>query len=154
MEFMSYLRDAKPALRKCKRTKFTLPTIEESMETLRVLHTTMDMEKIRIKRPGKLEEGPLTEADIPRLRQQMYEEFKDILQGIPEELPPLREVNHEINLIDPDKKYTHWLPTCPVPLQPQFYEKLNHYVDAGWWKEHPAPQAAPLMCLSKKDGQL
>jgi hypothetical protein len=152
-EFISYLRDEKPELRKRKRMRFMLPT-EESTETLHALHITTKMEEIRTKGSEKPEKRPLTEADIPRLRQQWYEEFKNILQGTPEELPPLREVNHEINLIDPDKKYTHRLPTCPVPLQSQFYEKLNCYVDVGWWKEHPAPQAAPLMCLPKKDGRL
>jgi hypothetical protein len=104
--------------------------------------------------PGDNEKAPLTEEDIPRLRQQWYEEFKDILEGTPEELPPLQEVNHEINLIDPDKRYTHRLPTCPVPLRPQFHEKLNRYVNVGWWKETRASQAAPLMCLPKKDGRL
>ena len=76
------------------------------------------------------------------------------MQGTPEGLPLLREVNHEINLIEPDKKYTYRLPSCPAPLRPQFYEKLNRYVDAGWWKEHPTSQAAPLMCIPKKDGRL
>jgi hypothetical protein len=94
----------------------------------------------------------LLEDDIPWLKQQWYEEFKDILQGTLSRLPPLREVNHEINLIDPNKKYTHHLLTCPVPLRTQFYEKLNCYVDAGWWKEFPTSQASPLICLPKKDG--
>jgi hypothetical protein len=96
----------------------------------------------------------LSEEDIRKLKQQWYEEFKDILQGTPSRLPPLREVNHEINLIDPNKRYTHRLPTCPVPLRMQFYEKLNCYVDAGWWKEFPTSQASPLICLPKKDGRL
>jgi hypothetical protein len=88
------------------------------------------------------------------LRQQRYDEFNDIFQGAKEELPPLREVNHEINIIDSEKKYTHRLATCPIALRPQFYEKLNRYVNAGWWKEHPTSQAAPLMCIPKKDGRL
>jgi hypothetical protein len=96
----------------------------------------------------------LLEDDIPWLKQQWYKVFKDILQGTLSTLPPLREVNHEINLIDPDKRYTHCLPTWPVPLRMQFYEKLNCYVDAGWWKEFPMSQALLLICLPKKDGRL
>ena len=98
--------------------------------------------------------GKLTEEDIPRLREQWREEFKDILQGTKEELPPLRAINHEINLIDPDKKYVNRMPHCPVAMRPQFMEKLNRYVNAGWWQEHTASQAAPLMCIPKKNGKL
>jgi IS5 family transposase len=36
----------------------------------------------------------------------------------------------------------------------QFYEKLNRYVDAGWWKEFPMSQASLLICLPKKDRRL
>jgi hypothetical protein len=36
----------------------------------------------------------------------------------------------------------------------QFYEKLNRYMDTGWWKEFPTSQASPLICLPKKDGRL
>ena len=50
--------------------------------------------------------NPLTEEDVPRLKQQWYDNYKEILQGTKEELPLLRKVNHEINLIDPNTKYT------------------------------------------------
>jgi hypothetical protein len=157
-EFSAYMRDAKPTPMRRKEPKLKLPTVDESMETLHALSATTVVEtkqgRTPLPRPPGDERTSLTEEDIPRLRQQWYDEFKDILQGTPEELPPLREVNHEINLIDLDKKYTHRLPTCPVPLRPQFYDKLNRYVDAGWWKEHPTSQAAPLMCIPKKDGRL
>jgi hypothetical protein len=94
------------------------------------------------------------EDDIPQLKQQWYEEFKDILQGTLSRLPPLREVNHEINLINPNKKYTYHLLTCPVPLQTQIYEKLNRHMDVKWWKEFTISQALLLICLPKKDGRL
>jgi hypothetical protein len=135
------------------------PWMRKSMETLHALYnSTKETEPKReptywTTQAGN-EDSPLMEDDIPRLRQQWYERFKDILQETPEQLSPLRNINHEINLVDPDKRYTHWLPTCPVPLRPHFYEKLNCYVDAGWWKKHSASQAAPLMCIPKKDKQL
>jgi hypothetical protein len=156
-EFMAYARDAIPTPERRTRPKITLPTVEESTEALHALTTTTKDETpgpTVLHRPLGDGKAPLTEEDIPRLRQQWYDEFKDILQGTPNELPPLREVNHEINLIDPDRKYTHRLPMCPVPLRTEFYSKLNRYVNAGWWKEHPASQAAPLMCIPKKDGRL
>jgi hypothetical protein len=40
----------------------------------------------------------LTDDDIPRLREEWMDKIDDLVSGIPLELPPLREVNHEINL--------------------------------------------------------
>ena len=67
-----------------------------------------------------------------RLQQQWHDEFGEILQGTKEELPPLREVNHEINLIDPTKKYMYHLPQCPTVVKDEFHAKLNRYINAGW----------------------
>ncbi|KAH9474277.1 hypothetical protein JR316_0013440 [Psilocybe cubensis] len=88
---------------------------------------------------GKKRAAGLTEEDILRLRQQWHDEFVDIVHGTPNELPPFREVNHEIHLIDENKQYTYHLP---------------RYVNAGWWEARATSQAAPLMCIPKKDGKL
>ena len=150
VEYAAYLRPHKLRQRIGKRPN------PEPVDRLYTMNATLEKEQKEARLPskGKRKEGPLTDEDIPRLRQQWYEEFKDIFQGVKEELPPLREVNHEINLIDPDKKYSYRLPTCPTALRPQFYDKLNRYINAGWWKEQTATQAAPLMCIHKKDGRL
>jgi hypothetical protein len=92
--------------------------------------------------------------DATHLRQQWYNEFVDILEGTKEELLPLREVNHEINLMDPNKKHTYRLLRCPTAMRDEFHTKLNRYINAGWWEPRTASQAAPLMCLHKKDGRL
>ncbi len=89
-----------------------------------------------------------------RLQQQWYNEFVDILEGTKEELLPLREVNHEINLIDPNKKHMYCLLRCPTAMKDEFHTKLNRYINAGWWEPRTASQAAPLMCVPKKDGKL
>ncbi|KAG6869918.1 hypothetical protein C0992_001580, partial [Termitomyces sp. T32_za158] len=52
---------------------------------------------------GKGKSEGFTVEDIPNLRRQWQEEFADILNGTKEELPPWRDVNHEINLIDEHK---------------------------------------------------
>ena len=157
-EFSAYIRDTDLKPEKNRNVWFSLPSIEEATEVLATIEAPAKIRKpvpvTKLPDKGKQKEGLLTEDDIPRLRQQWYEEFSNIFQGAREELPPLREVNHEINLIEDDKKYTYRLATCPIALRPQFYEKLNRYVNAGWWKEHPTSQAAPLMCIPKKDGRL
>ncbi|KAG6892409.1 hypothetical protein C0995_003912, partial [Termitomyces sp. Mi166 len=52
---------------------------------------------------GKEKPQRLSEDDFPRLHQAWQQEFVDIVNGMKEELPPWREVNHEINLIDEGK---------------------------------------------------
>ena len=67
---------------------------------------------------------PLTEEDIPRLREQWFHKYSDILGGALPELLPLREVNHRIPLIDEGKRYTYHLPRCPDSLQQQLSDKI------------------------------
>ena len=74
--------------------------------------------------------------------------------GVPLKLPPLREINHEIHLIDPNKTYPQRKPTCPHVLLPDLREKVSRYKEAGWWVETTASNAPPLMCIRKKDGKL
>ncbi|KAG6882292.1 hypothetical protein C0992_012202, partial [Termitomyces sp. T32_za158] len=74
---------------------------------------------------GKAKAIGLREEDIPRLRQQWQQEFVDIVNGTKPELPPWREVNHEINLIDKNKQYKYHLPRCPRARQEQLRDKTN-----------------------------
>ncbi|KAG6873561.1 hypothetical protein C0992_008642, partial [Termitomyces sp. T32_za158] len=101
---------------------------------------------------GKAKATGLREEDIPRLCQQWQQEFADIVNGMKPKLPPWREVNHEINLIDETKQYKYHLPRCPQALQEQLHDKTN--INAKWWEPWPAMQAAPLLCIPKKDGTL
>ena len=45
--------------------------------------------------------------DIPQLHRSWDNNITDLVSGIPLKLPPIWEVNHEINLIDPEK-HTHY----------------------------------------------
>ncbi len=78
----------------------------------------------------------------------------DILAGPPEKLPPLREVNHMIPLIDKAKKYQYYTPKCPDSMKPQLLEKIKQYQQLGWWERQTATQAVPMLCVLKKDGSL
>jgi hypothetical protein len=69
-------------------------------------------------------------------------------------LPPLREINHRIPLIDDNKWYNYYLPRCPDAMKPQFMEKLRTYVDARWWIPKAISQAVLLLCIPKKSGKL
>ncbi|KXN91841.1 hypothetical protein AN958_11660 [Leucoagaricus sp. SymC.cos] len=95
-----------------------------------------------------------TKSDIPTLRKKWFKENQDIMQGPPEKLPPFHEVNHKIKLIDGNKRYKYHLPHCPQSLRNEFHDKLVRYVRAKWWELCSMDQAAPLLCILKKDGQL
>ena len=49
----------------------------------------------------------LRDDDIPQLRRSWDDNITDLVSGIPLKLPPIQEVNHEINLIDPEKCIHH-----------------------------------------------
>jgi len=36
-------------------------------------------------------------------------------------------------------------------MKEQLIEKIQQYKDAGWWEEANVPQAAPMLCVVKKD---
>jgi hypothetical protein len=52
----------------------------------------------------------------------------DIMNGVPEELPPMCGVNHHILLIDENKRYHYHLPQCPDSMKVQLMEKITLYV--------------------------
>ena len=97
---------------------------------------------------------PLTEEDIPQLREQWFQKYSDILGGAPPELLPLQEVNHRIPLSDEGKRYTYHLPRCPGSLRQQLSDKIQQYIGAGWWEMKSTPQATPMLCIPKKNGKL
>ncbi|KDQ63433.1 hypothetical protein JAAARDRAFT_91806, partial [Jaapia argillacea MUCL 33604] len=69
--------------------------------------------------------------------------------GSGKQLPPLREINHKIPLVDENKRYSYHLPWCTEALKPQLRAKINRYLWAGWWEEATVPQAAPMLTLLK-----
>ncbi|KAG6880936.1 hypothetical protein C0995_003696, partial [Termitomyces sp. Mi166 len=103
---------------------------------------------------GKDKPHKLSEDDFPQLHQAWQQEFADIVNRTKEELPPWREVNYEINLIDESRQYKYHLPHCPQALQEQLHEKTNRYLNVKWWEPWAAMQATPLLCIPKKDGTL
>ena len=91
---------------------------------------------------------------LQQLREQWYKKYANILGRVPPELPPLREINHQIPLIDDGKRYYYHLPCCPNAMKPQLMEKMQKYMGMGWWIPKVVPQVAPLLCILKKSGKL
>ena len=81
-------------------------------------------------------EPPLVDEEeeklLAKLRAGWEEKAADIMKGAPNKLPPFREINHKIPLIDENKWYNYHLPRCPDVLKPQLIDKIKIYMEAGW----------------------
>ena len=91
----------------------------------------------------------LRDNDIPQLHS-----ITDLVSGIPLRLPPIREVNHKINLIDPEKHIHYHLPKCPEHFREELSQKIERYTTAQWWIPAVAHQVVPMLCILKKNGKL
>jgi len=89
---------------------------------------------------------------LEELRAGWIEKAADLLTGMPNQLPPFREINHRIPLIDEQKQYNYHLPRCPEAMKTQLIDKIEKYTNAGWWEQKTVHQAAPMLCIPKKDG--
>ncbi|KAF8240538.1 hypothetical protein L208DRAFT_1232345 [Tricholoma matsutake] len=98
--------------------------------------------------------GPLSKKDLPRLREEWKQSCQDILNGVPDKLPPLRDINHHIPLVHEKKKYNYYHPKCPDLMRKPLTEKIARYCKAGWWCPACMEQAAPMLVAPKKTGKL
>lgn len=96
----------------------------------------------------------LTDADIPALRNKWVGEFKEVHGPPPGKLPPMRAVNHEIRLINPELHTHYRAPSCPDALVDQLSDKITTYSNAGLWVPCTDREAIPLLCIFKKNGKL
>ncbi|KAF8239632.1 hypothetical protein L208DRAFT_1236749, partial [Tricholoma matsutake] len=115
-----------------------IPTIVESKSTFRQVH----------------QYAMRTQPDIPRLWEEWLEICKDILKGVPKRPPPMREINHQIPLVDEKKRYNYHLPKCPDSMRQPLANKIERYCQAGWWRPAHMEQAAPMLVVPKKNGDI
>ena len=75
----------------------------------------------------------LRDDNIPQLLWSWDNNITDLVSGIPLKLPPILEVNHEINLIDPKKRIHYCLPKFPEHFCEELSQKIERYTTAQWW---------------------
>jgi hypothetical protein len=97
---------------------------------------------------------PLSEDDLQKLRDGWTTEYAHLLGEIPAQLPPFRDVNHRIPLVDENMRYHYHRPRCADALQTLLTAKIKRYEDSGWWQPCTTEQAAPMLCILKKNGKL
>ena len=91
---------------------------------------------------------------IPELKKILLASAADLLGPSPLVLPPLRPINHKLNLINDSLIIRHHAPKCADAYRNTLRDKIMKYCEAGWWVEAAVPSAAPLMTIPKKDGTL
>ena len=73
----------------------------------------------------KKELSEYTHSDIPQLCEEITEKYSDLLGLLPLKLPSIREVSHEIPLIDESKQLKHRLPKCPEAFHSELAQKIE-----------------------------
>ena len=96
----------------------------------------------------------LRDDGIPQLCKSWDDNITDLVSGIPFKLLPIREVNHKINLIDPEKHIHYLLLKCPEHFHKELSQKIERYTTAQWWIPTVAHQVVPMLCIPKKNGKL
>ncbi|XP_068503607.1 uncharacterized protein [Phaseolus vulgaris] len=101
-----------------------------------------------IPRPLKLE--PL--VDSPHCLDNLVKEFQDVFQDPPKGLPPLRGIEHQIDLILGSS-----LPNRPAyktnPSETkEIRQQVNDLIAKGWVQDSMSPCAMPIILVPKKDG--
>ncbi|KIO16999.1 hypothetical protein M407DRAFT_51134, partial [Tulasnella calospora MUT 4182] len=92
----------------------------------------------------------VAEGQLELLRQQLATEARDLCTDMKNtELPPLREINHKIELIDPNKKYSWRQAKCPEAIRELWNEKRDQYMKSGRWRFRTGRNASPLLILLK-----
>ena len=91
--------------------------------------------------------------DIPQLCRSWDNNITDLVSGIPLKLPPIQEVNHEINLLILRNVSTT---NCrnAQSISTKSSQKIERYTTAQWWIPAVAHQVVPMLCILKKNGKL
>ena len=96
----------------------------------------------------------LRDYNIPQLHKSWDDNITDLVSGIPLKLPPIQEVNHEINLTDPENCIHYRLPKCPEHFCKELSQKIERYTTAHWWIPTVAHQVVPMLCIPMKNRKL
>ena len=92
----------------------------------------------------------LFEDKVDCLRVSLRKEAKDLCPDTSKTvLPPLREVNHTIPLIDPKKVYRFHRSKCPEAFHEQWRAKKNAYLETGRWRTATGHNAILLLMIPK-----
>ena len=92
----------------------------------------------------------LSNEEIDAVREELVQRAIPLCREVDEtELPPLRDINHTIPLIDEAKTYP-WRPSkCPEAFREQWAEKRNAYLKSGRWEVTSSGNTVPMLLIPK-----
>ena len=92
-------------------------------------------------------------TEIANDMQKLVSEFQDIFpKEIPNQLPPLREINHSIPLVDgctPPRRQPYRVSSSELE---EIKRQLKDLIDKGFIRPSKSPFGAPVLLVKKKDG--
>ena len=66
-----------------------------------------------------------TNERLSAIRESWMDKITDLVNGVPPKVPPLRMINHEINLINLNKQINYRLPKCPDTFKEELAEEIS-----------------------------
>ena len=85
----------------------------------------------------------------------MLDEFKDVMPAeLPKRLPPIREVDHTIELESGAKPLAFGPYRMAPPELEELRKHLKELLDAGYIRPSKSPYGAPVLFQKKHDGSL
>ena len=92
----------------------------------------------------------LLNQGLDDVRKMLRQEAEDLCPDTSTtELPPFRDVNHTIPLIDERKKYKFRPSKCPEAFRDQWRRKKDAYLETGRWRSATGHNAIPLLMIPK-----
>jgi hypothetical protein len=81
--------------------------------------------------------------------------FKDVFPDKPpQQLPPKRNIQHDIKLIDEKKTHMQQVYRCSKNELEQLRKYIDEMIEAGWIRHSTSPHAAPVVFVKKPDGSM
>nr|GEZ92490.1 uncharacterized protein [Tanacetum cinerariifolium] len=94
-------------------------------------------------------------VEVPKVIERVLDEFKDVMpKELPKNLPPMREVDHTIELESGSKPPAKSLYRMPPPELEELRKQLKEIMDAGYIQPSKPPYGAPVLFQRMKDGSL
>ncbi|KAE8668323.1 cytochrome P450 78A7-like [Hibiscus syriacus] len=102
-----------------------------------------------------VETEPTMTEEVPREVGQVLAEFKDVMPAeLPKKLPPKREVDHKIELVENAKPPARAPYRMAPPELEEMRKQLKDLLDAGYIRPSKSPYGAPVLFQKKHDGSL
>ncbi|KAE8715253.1 Detected protein of unknown function [Hibiscus syriacus] len=102
-----------------------------------------------------VETEPTMTEEVPREVGQVLAEFKDVMPAeLPKKLPPKREMDHKIELVENAKPPARAPYRMAPPELEELRKQLKDLLDAGYIRPSKSPYGAPVLFQKKHDGSL